>query len=271
MMKGRMLYDCKTSDYSVYFEGAFDASFRMRYRGVVVNACNDSGYGHFAIRKPARKVNGTVSPKHWVMWKNRRERWYGLSFCDAGHSIEIDADMKNRSSKKLKFGKNTYEDLKDQLPVFLEMIGFQFETCTVEGGVTLKIKEPFEITDGICTFPQDITEIEDNRYWQFADFDVVKLPDGLTRIGRNAFYDCPRLKSVRIPASVKSIGSYAFAHCPFEDMYLASANPDNYVDLMDDALFGVDLGKITLHVPEGAGKAYGKHLFFKQFKRIVEE
>jgi hypothetical protein len=54
-------------------------------------------------------------------------------------------------------------------------------------------------------------------------------------------------------------------------MYLASANPDDYVDLENDALFGVDLGKITLHVPEGAAKAYGKNLFFKQFKRIVEE
>lgn len=268
-----LFLNCVTSTHSVYFEGGFNPGFRSKYKGVIVNACHDSGYGHFAIRKTTRKVKGKTSPKDWVIWKRRSEKWYGLRFSDAGHSIEIDADMdmKNPSCKKLKFDKDTYEDLKKHIPVFLEMIGFPFETCTSEGSLTLKITEPFEISDGICTFPQGTAEIEDNRFWQFADCEEVALPDGLTRIGSHAFFDCPELKRVRIPESVKSIGPYAFAHCPLTDMYLASANPDDYVDLKDHALFGVDLGKITLHVPEGAAKAYGEHLFFKKFKRIVGE
>ena len=263
--------DCMVSPYAAYFEEGFNPGFREKYKGVIVNACHDSGYGHFAIRKPTHKVKGKLCPRVWVMWKNRRERWYGLSFSDADHSIEIDADMKNPSSKKLKFDKDTYEDLKEHIPEFLEMIGFKFETCTSESGITLKIKELFEISDGICSFSKGITEIPNNRFWQFADFEEVELPDGLTRIGSHAFFDCPELKRVRIPESVKSIGPYAFAHCPLTDMYLASANPDDYVDLKDHALFGVDLEEVTLHVPEGTAKAYGEHLFFKQFKRIVEE
>ena len=263
--------DCMVSPYATYFEEGFNPGFREKYKGVIVNACHDSGYGHFAIRKPTHKVKGKVCPKAWVMWKNRRERWYGLSFSDADHSIEIDVDMKNPSSKKLKFDKDTYEDLKEHIPEFLEMIGFKFETCTSESGITLNIRELFEISDGICSFSKGITEIPDNRFWQFADFEEVALPEGLTRIGSHAFFDCPELKRVRIPESVKSIGPYAFAHCPLTDMYLASANPDDYVDLKDHALFGVDLEEVTLHVPEGTAKAYGEHLFFKQFKRIVEE
>ena len=140
------------SPHAAYFEEGFNPGFREKYKGVIVNACHDSGYGHFAIRKPTRRVKGKLCTKVWVMWKNRRERWYGLSFSDAGHSIEIDADMKNPSSKKLKFDKDTYEDLKEHIPEFLEMIGFKFETCTSESGITLKIKELFEISDGICSF-----------------------------------------------------------------------------------------------------------------------
>ena len=259
------------SPYAAYFEEGFNPGFREKYKGVIVNACHDSGYGHFAIRKTTRKVKGKTSPKDWVIWKRRSEKWYGLRFSDADHSIEIDADMKNPSSKKLKFDKDTYEDLKEHIPEFLERIGFKFETCTSESGITLKIKELFEISDGICSFSKGITEIPDNRFWQFADFEEVELPEGLTRIGNYSFFDCPNLKSVHIPASVKSIGPKAFAHCPLEDMYLVSANPDDFADLKDEVLSRVDLGKITLHVPEGATKAYGKNLFFKQFKRIVEE
>lgn len=44
----QIMYDCFTSSYSVYFEEAVDLDFREQYKGVVVNAHNDSGYGYFS-------------------------------------------------------------------------------------------------------------------------------------------------------------------------------------------------------------------------------
>ena len=104
------LYDCKTSAYSVYFQGPYDTEFREQYKGVIVNARGYGGYGHFAIRKPVRKFRKRLPkflrklfPSPCIMWKNDREKMYELHFQDADKSISIIADMKNPSWQKLTF------------------------------------------------------------------------------------------------------------------------------------------------------------------------
>lgn len=76
----RIMFDCFTSSYSVYFEGEFDNVFWKQYKGVVVNARGEGGYGYFAIRKPVTfwfklpKFLKRLSPYKWIMWKNDREK-----------------------------------------------------------------------------------------------------------------------------------------------------------------------------------------------------
>ena len=127
------MFDCYTSSHSVYFDSGFNPFFREQYKGVIVNARSEGGYGHFAIRKPITfwfklpKFIKKMFPYRWIMWKNDREKMYELCFDDPYKSIIIVADMKNPSYKQLTFDKETYEDLKENIPVFLEKIGFKFK------------------------------------------------------------------------------------------------------------------------------------------------
>ena len=126
------MYDCFTSSHSVYFNGEFDLDFYKKYKGVVVNAGCDGGYGYFAIRKPATfwfklpKFIKKLFPYKWVMWKNDSEKLFSLDFNDWDNSISIVAAMRNSSYRKLTFDKETYDDLKDCIPVFLEHVGYKF-------------------------------------------------------------------------------------------------------------------------------------------------
>ena len=127
------MFDCYTSSHSVYFDSGFNPFFREQYKGVIVNARSEGGYGHFAIRKPITfwfklpKFIKKMFPYRWIMWKNDREKMYELCFDDPYKSIIIVADMKNPSYQQLTFDKETYEDLKENIPVFLEKIGFKFK------------------------------------------------------------------------------------------------------------------------------------------------
>ena len=157
--------DCKTGDFSVYYEGGFDPEFRKLYKGVIVNARGYGGYGHFAIRKPFTfrsklpKFIRRMLPCKSIMWKNDREKMHALHFRDADKSITIDADMKNPSSRRLTFDSNTYRDLREHIPEFLEMVGYSFDTVAEEGCLTLEFKyRHYEIVNGRCSVPQGMTE-----------------------------------------------------------------------------------------------------------------
>ena len=251
--------DCKTSAFSVYYEGGFDAEFRKHYDGVIVNARGYGGYGHFAIRTPSKGI----------IWKNDREKMHALHFKDADNSITIDADMKNRSFRRLAFDRNTYEDLKEHIPEFLGMVGYSFDTAVGEGCLTLTFKyRHYEIVNGKCDVPQGVTEISEDMYWAFSDLEELELPEGLTVIGDQAFYSCTRLTTVTFPAGIQKVGDRAFFACPIRDISLRSSNPDDYACLAD-ALEGKLLDQITLHVPAGSEEDYRHHSFFGNFKDVV--
>ena len=128
------MMECKAGNFSIYFEGAFPGCFRDVYSGVVVNARGYWGHGHFAIRKPITfwsrlpKFIKKMFPYRCIMWKNDREKLHRLFFNDHDRSISIDAEMVNPSYRKLTFDKYTYEELKENIPVFLKEVGYKFET-----------------------------------------------------------------------------------------------------------------------------------------------
>lgn len=130
----KIMFDCFTSSHSVYFVEAVDLDFRKKYKGVIVNAHNHSGYGHFAIRKPHTFWFSLPSfikkmfPYKWVMLKNSREKMTQMKFWDGDNSIEIEGDINNPSCRKLTFDKETYDDLRACIPAFLEKVGYKFHT-----------------------------------------------------------------------------------------------------------------------------------------------
>ena len=144
----RIMFDCFTSSHSVYFVEAFDTDFWKQYKGVVVNAHNHSGYGHFAIRKPLTfwfklpKFIKKMFPYKWIMWKKERERMHSLYFNDYDRSVNIVAAMTNPSYRKLTFDKSTYEDLKSCIPAFLLYVGYKYTLETEEDTLTLHFEYP---------------------------------------------------------------------------------------------------------------------------------
>ncbi len=141
------MMECKAGNFTIYFEGAFPGCFRDVYRGVVVNARGYGGHGHFAIRKPITfwsklpKFIKRMFPYECIMWKNDREKLHRLFFNDHDRGISIDAEMVNRSYRKLTFDKYTYDELKANIPVFLKEVGYKFET-EVEDDVLTLVFEP---------------------------------------------------------------------------------------------------------------------------------
>ena len=127
------MYDCFTSSHSVYFEGEFDTDFHKQYKGVIVNARGEGGYGHFAIRKPVTfwfklpKFIKRMFPYKWILYKNDREKMNLMHFDDYDHTITIFGDIMNKSYRSLSFDRDTYYDLKACIPAFLEKVGFKFK------------------------------------------------------------------------------------------------------------------------------------------------
>ena len=144
--------ECKAAHFSIYFEGQFPGYFQRVYKGVVVNARGYWGYGHFAIRKPITfwfnlpRFIKRLFPYKWVMWKNDREKLNRLFFNDHDRSISIDAEMTNPSCRKLTFDKNTYNELKENIPDFLKEVGYKFKTDVKDDVMTL-IFEPVTETE----------------------------------------------------------------------------------------------------------------------------
>lgn len=144
----KIMFDCFTSSHSVYFEGGIDTEFRKQYKGVIVNARGDGGYGHFAIRKPITywsklpKFIKKMFPYKWIMLKNDNTKMYCLYFNDYEKSVNIVAALNNKSYNKLTFDKATYEDLKSSIPSFLEHVGYKFTSGIEEGCLTLNFQYP---------------------------------------------------------------------------------------------------------------------------------
>ena len=147
------MFDCFTSSHSVYFEEAFDFDFWKQYKGVVVNAHNQAGYGHFAIRKPRTfwfdlpKFVRKMFPYKWIMWKKEKEKMGQMEFWDDENAIEIFGDIENSSCRKLTFDKETYDDLRACIPTFLEHVGYKFQVIDQGSHLSLVFEYDDEYDD----------------------------------------------------------------------------------------------------------------------------
>ena len=62
-------------------------------------------------------------------------------------------------------------------------------------------------------FPDSVTEIGEDAFWNAETLETVILPANLEKIGKGAFSDSKSLKEINIPESVTEIGGGAFSGC----------------------------------------------------------
>ena len=94
-----------------------------------------------------------------------------------------------------------------------------FENCnsvrTLVIGNGLTSFDYLPITSALesITIGDSITEIGDNKFYEFTNLRSVTIGSGVTKIGTSAFENCTGLTSVTIPDNVTSIGYRAFENC----------------------------------------------------------
>ena len=137
--------------------------------------------------------------------------------------------------------------------------------------------------------PASVRYIGENAFLGCVRLEDIKICEGIKVIGKGAFADCA-VKKIRIPSSINKIEEHAFYGCHIRDIYLAAATDKYEWAPTDFKISGLifdfsriaELNKLagqeekncyncTLHVPEGTGKEYRNHPFFRDFKEIVED
>lgn len=107
-----------------------------------------------------------------------------------------------------------------KIPDNVTSIGYcAFENCnsvrTLVIGNGLTSFDYLPITSALesITIGDSITEIGDNKFYEFTNLRSVTIGSGVTKIGTSAFENCTGLTSVTIPDNVTSIGYRAFENC----------------------------------------------------------
>ena len=138
------------------------------------------------------------------------------------------------------------------------------------------------------TLPESLGIIGDSAFFHNQNLRSLVLPLSLRRIGESAFERCQNLASVALPDSLEIVPFRAFANCGLEsicigagtDSLAAQAFAQNTglkeVVLLNPALqnvdastfSGMDLGRLTLHVPHGSMGFYRDHAFWGRFGNI---
>ena len=120
-----MTTDMKVGQYSVYVNSPYPANFAKLYKGVTVVVDNhgntDPKYVYLAIR-----TKKTMT----CIWKRACERMDKLIFDDTSCSIEcqFDKDPRNRCLHTLTFEPEVYEELKANIPDFIQEQNCTFTT-----------------------------------------------------------------------------------------------------------------------------------------------
>lgn len=117
----------------------------------------------------------------------------------------------------------------------------------------------------IIEFSGNVTEINDEAFYNEDDLTAISLPNTVVQIGgatdgRGVFEDCDNLKSVNVPPSVKYIGRCAFYDCTA----LESFSCDNVEIIYPEAFYNcenlksVNLGAKLKEIKwSSQGNAYG--------------
>lgn len=86
-------------------------------------------------------------------------------------------------------------------------------TLVIGNGLTSFDYLPITSALESITIGDGITEIGDNKFYEFTNLRSVTIGSGVTKIGTSAFENCTGLTSVTIPDNVTSIGYRAFENC----------------------------------------------------------
>ena len=174
--------------------------------------------------------------------------------------------------------------------------GSAFEGCIGLTAITI----PESVTSiGECAFancssltditlPDGVTSIEGWTFYNCSSLTTINIPKSVTTIGYCAFSGCTSLTGILIPKGVTSIGKEAlknfgityltilgkpaidekaFDGCgQLTDIYCYS---EEVPPAKDNTYSGLDLSRITLHVPERALKAYKNTEPWSRFGMIV--
>lgn len=102
--------------------------------------------------------------------------------------------------------------------------------------------------------PEETREIENYKYSEFADLEIVYIPESVKKIGKHAFYNCRNLKKVVLPGDLAQIEDGAFKNCnSLKEIEVMSKNKmtsciKNVVADLTDEL------TILIHYPDGDAK-----------------
>jgi uncharacterized protein YjdB len=108
---------------------------------------------------------------------------------------------------------------------------------------------------------------EASPFFDFGtDIKKVVIGEGITHIGSNAFSLLTGLETVEIPSTVSSIGNGAFQQCTgLLKAVILSGTVFNAADVFN----GVNLGNLTIYVPEGVDKLYSNLSIFKNVEIAI--
>ena len=161
---------------------------------------------------------------------------------------------------------------------------------TIPEGVTSIGAEAFAYCRSLTTItlPEGVTSIGDYAFSYCSSLTAITIPEGVTSIGSYAFQYCSSLTAILIPKSVTSIENRAFKNSGIAYLTIlgkptieneAFAGCSKLTDIYcyseevptakDNAYSGLDLSRITLHVPERALKAYKNTEPWCRFGTIV--
>ncbi len=109
-----------------------------------------------------------------------------------------------------------------------------------------------------------------NSFQECTELESVRLPKSVHTMYYYIFYGCTSLREVHLPEHLRYIGEKSFFNCTsLQTLYMHNPNPDA-IELGNDIFEGVDLGAVTLYVPQGSRQAYAEAPVWRDFGTIVE-
>ena len=140
-----------------------------------------------------------------------------------------------------------------ELPEGLVSIGsYAFSECALEN----------------VTIPNSICELGRTAFRSNPLLEIV-VPNSITKIDDEIFDRCKSLTSVTIGNAVESIGRRAFWYCTnLKSFTCLTSTPPVLVE--GESFEDVDLGQVTLYVPQGSKEKYEQADVWKDFGKIVE-
>ena len=111
--------------------------------------------------------------------------------------------------------------------------------------------------------PYSVKSIEDMAFRRCESLKSIDLPNSVETIGRQSFQGCVSMESVTMGESATLIETKAFSNCNnLKEVYCyAEETPE----VTSDAFENVEVGKVTLGVPDNSIGAYKNHPVWGKF------